>query len=87
MIKADDWPQWWQWDLNVTDHVADRMGLRAFSEVDLRGMLEDAIDWEAASPGRFIILTRFQGKPWKVVVEPDEALHQLDVVTAYPADV
>lgn len=33
--------------------------------------------------GRFVIETRFQGRTWEVVVEPDEVEHLLVVVTAY----
>jgi hypothetical protein len=36
--------------------------------------------------GRFVIEARFKGKPWEVVVEPDELEHLLVVVTAYSVE-
>ncbi len=36
--------------------------------------------------GRYIVNTRFAGKPWIVVVEPDEEELLLFVVTAYPRE-
>jgi hypothetical protein len=33
--------------------------------------------------GRFVVDTRFHGRTWEVVVEPDELEHLLVVVTAY----
>jgi len=79
-----EWPEWWEWDLAFTAHLEDRMKVRLFSEVDLRAMLHDATRLEpSARPGRWIVYTRFAGRPWAVVVEPDSDEQQLYVVTAY----
>lgn len=57
---------------------------RAFTEVDLRAMLQDASgsrpDIEA---GRFVIEASHLGNAWEVIVEPDDFLKILVVVTAY----
>jgi hypothetical protein len=58
---------------------------RSFSELELRSMLETAAgyrrDWV---PGRWVIETRLRRMPWEVIVEPDEPLQLLVVVTAFP---
>jgi hypothetical protein len=77
-------PEWWEWELELTPHLEKRMEDRGFSELELRGMLElasgvrpDILD------GRFVIETRFRRRKWEVIVEPDEVEHLLVVVTAY----
>jgi hypothetical protein len=78
-------PEWWNWELELSPHVLDRMTDRAFSETDLRVMLADATRWRAsAAPGRFVIPADLGGQRWEVVVEPDEVDQVLVVVTAYP---
>ena len=78
------WPEWWQWELEFTSHLLRRMEDRAFSEMDLREMLERA---RAYRPdiivGRWVIETRHSGKEWLVIVEPDFEERRLIVVTAY----
>lgn len=60
------------------------MSDREFSEVDLRRMLERATGFRTdIVPGRFVILTRHDARPWHVIVEPDPAVELLVVVTAY----
>lgn len=58
-----------------------------FTEVDLRSMLERA---STLSPdvmeGRFAIATRHAGRPWEVIVEPDDEDQLLLVITAYPVE-
>lgn len=77
-------PGWWDWELELTPHVGKRMEDRGFTEVELRGMLEQAGGFRADFvEGRFVIETRFRGQKWEVVVEPDELEHLLVVVTAY----
>ena len=50
----------------------------------LREMLERAVGFRSdVVEGRFAIETRFHGRKWEVVVEPDELEHLLVVVTAY----
>jgi hypothetical protein len=61
------------------------MGDRDFNELDLRQMLQHA---RAVRPdvveGRWVIETRHGGRPWQVIVEPDEIEALLVVITVYP---
>ena len=36
--------------------------------------------------GRFVIQARHAGRPWEVIVEPDEMHHLLVIITAYPVE-
>lgn len=60
---------------------------RGFTEIDLRRMLGVAVrrrpDIEA---GRWIIETWHDRQRWEIIVEPDDELRQLVVITAYPVD-
>ncbi len=57
---------------------------RGFSEVELRAMLDDAVDITPASRlNRWIVQTRHRGRPWTVVLEPDLDEEVIFVVTAY----
>ena len=77
-------PDWWDWELELTPHVEKRMEDRGFTEVDLREMLERAAGYRPdLVEGRFVIEARSKGKKWEVVVEPDQVEHLLVVVTAY----
>jgi hypothetical protein len=59
---------------------------RDFTELDLRAMLEGASGYRKdVAPGRWIISVKRARDPWEVIVEPDESLRLLVVVTAYPA--
>lgn len=42
VMGAARWPDWWEWEVELTPHLERRMEDRSFSEVDLRGMLERA---------------------------------------------
>ncbi len=78
------WPDWWEWEVELTPHVEKRMEDRDFTEVDLRAMLDRAGGLRAdVVEGRFVIETEHERSPWEVVVEPDEIDHLLVVVTAY----
>ncbi len=60
---------------------------RNFNEVDLRAMLETATGYrDDIVDGRFIIETRHRRAAWEVIVEPDEVVHALVVITAYAVD-
>jgi len=60
---------------------------RDFGEVDLRTMLEAATGYRAdIVDGRFIIETRHRKVEWEVIVEPDEVVQALVVITAYAVD-
>jgi hypothetical protein len=86
---VDPAPVWWDWDfeLDAGGHVLDRMLERGFNETDLWSMIEDADDWQHDHvPGRFVLLTEFGGDVWEVIVQPDEAAHNVTVVTAYKVE-
>ena len=60
---------------------------RSFNEVDLRRMLEHAGGHRTdILEGRFVIEVRHSGRPWEVIVEPDEGRQLLVVITAYPVE-
>jgi hypothetical protein len=33
------WPDWWEWELELTPHLEKRMEDREFTEVDLRAII------------------------------------------------
>jgi hypothetical protein len=43
-----DWPPWWVWELELWDHVEERVGERPFSEVDLRCVMEEAKGYKSS---------------------------------------
>ena len=34
------WPEWWEWELDISDHANEYMPVREFTEIDLRRMME-----------------------------------------------
>ncbi len=40
--RSTSWPDWWDWELEMTPHLEQRMEERAFTEIDVREMLEAA---------------------------------------------
>jgi hypothetical protein len=80
-----EWPDWWEWELELTPHLEQRMEDRDFTEVDLRAMLERATGLrnDANVEGRFIVTTTHRSRAWEVIVEPDADVLVLVVVTAY----
>jgi hypothetical protein len=79
------WPYWWDWQLELSPHLFKRMLDRGFSELDLRLMMEHATGLrETGDPGRWIVETVHDLRPWEVVVEPDIVDRFLVVITAYP---
>ena len=78
------WPEWWDWDLEISPHVYKRMEDRSFNELDLRAMLEAAGGYRKdVAPGRWVIESKRGRQSWEVIVEPDESLKILVVITAY----
>ena len=77
-------PDWWDFELELSPHVLDRMIDRDFSEADLRLMM-DAADGlrPGVSLGRWIVEAPHHGDAWEVVVEPDELDRVIVVITAY----
>jgi hypothetical protein len=58
---------------------------RRFNEVDLRQMLASARSHRRdVVEGRWIIESRHRRRAWEVIVEPDDRVKLLVVVTAYP---
>jgi hypothetical protein len=58
------WPEWWEWELELTSHLEKRMEDREFTEVDLREMLERAHSYRAdVVVGRWTIITRHRQEP------------------------
>ena len=71
----------------MSAHLLKRMEDRAFNEIDLRRMLEYASGHRIdILEGRFVIEVRHAGRPWEVIVEPDEVFELLVVITAYPVE-
>jgi hypothetical protein len=82
-----DPPPWWDWELELTTHADQRMAERGIREVDLRAMLETARQIRpSTTEGRFVVETSHDGRNWEVVVEPDEALECIAVVTVYAVE-
>lgn len=64
-----EWPEWWDWELELTSHLRKRMQDRDFTEIDLRAMLESAHGYRpGALEGRWIVETRYRGREWRVIV-------------------
>ena len=80
------WPNWWEWDLELTPHLLKRMIDREFSEVDLRIMFADAREVEPVPDGRYRIVTQRELRIWEIIVEPDFTDQVVLVITAYPRD-
>jgi hypothetical protein len=79
-----DWPDWWEWELVLSDHLLLRMVQRRFTEVELRDMMERALGVEPSREyGRWVLSVRRGGKSWEVVVEPDLDKGVVKVLTAY----
>lgn len=82
--SSTSWPEWWDWELELTPHLEQRMEERDFTEVDLREMLEAATGFAPdAVEGRFQIESPLRDRRWHVIVEPDLDDRLLVVVTAY----
>ena len=86
MDSQAEWPEWWNWKLELTPHLTKRMTDRQFNEVDLRTMLSDANGFIPEPDGRFVLFTRLSKREWHIVVEPDSEEHVLLVITAFPRD-
>ena len=78
------WPEWWNWELELTRHLERRMEDRDSTELELRFMLERA---RASKPDvlerRWVVETKYRGCDWEVVLEPDLRVRRLVVITAY----
>jgi hypothetical protein len=82
-----EWPEWWEWELELRPYTYKRLKERDCTEIELRRMMENATTFKAAKlEGRWIVETRFRRAPWKVVVEPAPEKRKLIVVTAYEVE-
>jgi hypothetical protein len=83
-----NWPEWWEWELDLSlPHLQKRMLDRRFTDVDLRTMCEDALDYRPDhEEGRYVIEARRGNVVWEVIVEPLIEDEVLLVITAYPKD-
>jgi hypothetical protein len=86
-LARREWPNWWDWELELSPHLLIRVVDRRFTEVDLRrtlgvaqGVRPDGV------PGRWVAECRFRRRGWEIVLEPDAEAELLVVVTAYPVD-
>ena len=78
------YPDWWNFELELSPHVEERMIDRGFSEIDLRLMFEATVAMRpGVAKGRWILETAHDGDAWEVVVEPDEHDRVIVVITAY----
>ena len=82
-----DWPDWWDWELELSPHLLKRMIDRTFNEADLRLMFNEATGYhENHEEGRWVIVTTHGGRAWEIIVEPCIDDRILVVVTAYPIE-
>ena len=79
------WPEWWEWEIELSPHLLNRMEDRGFNEVELRRMLTESTRHRPdVVEARWAIETRHAGRRWEVIVEPDADRELLVVVTAFP---
>jgi hypothetical protein len=85
--RRKEWPDWWEWELELRSYTYKRLKERDCTEIELRRMMEHARTFKPAKlEGRWVIETRFQGALWKIVVEPAPEKRRLVVVTAYEVE-
>lgn len=79
-----EWPEWWDWELELIVHAEERLEDREVSDVELRSMLDRAFLLEPDHvPGRWVVHTRHAGATWFVVLEPDPTSRVTFVITMY----
>jgi hypothetical protein len=84
-MRQRRWPEWWDWELDLSPHLFKRMSDRDFTEIDLRTMLDRAkYCVPDTDEGRWVIITSHRKRAWEIIVEPDFASEVLVVITAYP---
>jgi hypothetical protein len=81
-------PAWWDWDLEMSEHVLDRMEDRGFTEIDVSSMLMKARTIRGdIGAGRWIVSAFHHQRRWEIILEPDIAERLLLVITVYPVTV
>ena len=82
-----NWPEWWEWEIELSAHLVKRMADRNFSEIELRSMMESAEGLrEDIILERWVVISSFESRSWEIIVEPDPVERLLVVITAYPVD-
>jgi hypothetical protein len=77
-------PDWWDFELELSPHLEDRIILSRFLGGRSPAVIEVAQDLGVGkTPGRWIVRTSHLGEAWDVVVEPDELDRVIVVITAY----
>ena len=85
--QRSEWPEWWDWELELTPHLENRMEDRDFMDIDLREMLQQAHAYRPdVVAGRWVIATRHRRASWELIVEPDTQEEVMVVITAYPVE-
>jgi hypothetical protein len=81
-------PHWWEWELEFTPHIEKRMVQRNFTEIDIRTMLENAIQikQDHNQHGRWIIVSKLDKVMWEIIVEPDIEEQLIILITAFPIE-
>jgi Domain of unknown function (DUF4258) len=79
-----EWPEWWEWELDISSHAMKRMPERHFDEPTLRAMLEDATGLSEQVHGTFIVESHYESRRWEIIVSPDYEKQVIVIVTAYP---
>ena len=65
------WPEWWEWELELSPHLLKRMVDRDFTEVHLRGMLGKAYEYRPdIVEGRWAIETGTANSAGKSSLNP-----------------
>jgi hypothetical protein len=63
-VSRREWPEWWDWELELSPHLLKRIDDRRFTEIDLRRMLARASGYrENIIEGRWVIETTHRTKP------------------------
>ena len=81
------WPEWWDWELEITPHVEKRMIQRSFTEIELREMFDRVTSFHPDKEiGRYVAMSTLCSTNWEIILEPDFDEKLIVVVTAYPIE-
>lgn len=84
-MRRPRWPEWRDWELELSPHLFKRMADRRSSEPDLRAMLDHPRGYRPdIIEGRWVVVVVYRKRTWEVVAEPDPESRHLVVVAAYP---
>lgn len=78
-----EWPDWWDWEIEISSHCGKRMQERLFNETDLRAILADATEIVEQTHETFLIMSSYENRIWEVIVIPDVEKKMIVVVSAY----